>query len=162
MRCPRCNCLDDKVVDSRMAKEGSAIRRRRQCLACEHRFTTYEEIESIELMVLKRNNVRQPFDRAKLLNGLIKACQKRPVGIEILEAAADSITTGLQSEGLREIPTKIVGMRVMEQLKEIDPIAYVRFASVYRQFQDVGEFLDEIEELEKRPGNSLQPDLFPG
>ena len=161
MKCPRCNCLDDKVVDSRMSKDGGAIRRRRQCIDCGHRFTTYEEIEEIEIVVVKQNNAREPLERSKLLAGLKKACQKRPVGIEVLEAAAKEISNELAAEGRREIPSKHIGLKVMEKLQDIDPVAYVRFASVYRQFQAVGEFIEEIEHLEKRPNRSAtQPDFF--
>jgi transcriptional repressor NrdR len=161
MKCPRCNCLDDKVIDSRMAKDGAAIRRRRQCTDCEHRFTTYEEIEELEMLVVKQNNAREPFERDKLLGGLKKACQKRPVGIEVLETAAKEIAGALADEGRREIPSKHIGLKVMEKLQDIDPVAYVRFASVYRQFQAVGEFIDEIEHLEQRPERGAkQPDLF--
>lgn len=163
MKCPRCNCLDDKVIDSRMAKDGAAIRRRRQCLECAHRFTTYEEIEEIEMLVVKQNNAREPFERAKVLAGLKKACQKRPVAIEVLEASAEEIAAELGAEGRREIPSKHIGLKVMEKLQDIDPVAYVRFASVYRQFQAVGEFIEEIEHLEKRPDKgrgALQPELF--
>ena len=161
MKCPSCNCLDDKVVDSRMAKDGAAIRRRRQCTECGHRFTTYEEIEEIEMSVVKQNNAREPFERSKLLAGLKKACQKRPVGIEVLENAAKQIASELGAEGRREIPSKHIGLKVMEKLQDIDPVAYVRFASVYRQFQAVGEFIEEIEHLEKLPERSpMQPDFF--
>ena len=161
MKCPRCNCLDDKVVDSRMAKDGAAIRRRRQCTDCGHRFTTYEEIEELEMLVAKQNNAREPFERSKVLAGLRKACQKRPVAIEVLETAAKEICSELAEEGRREIPSKHIGLKVMEKLQDIDSVAYVRFASVYRQFQAVGESIEEIEHLEKRPQRTpLQPDLF--
>lgn len=151
MRCNKCGEQKDKVVDSREAKDGLSIRRRRECLGCGHRFTTYEQLEHSDMRVVKRNGVREPFKREKLLEGLVKACEKRPVSIDILESAADKIISEIQTEGLREIPTQVIGARVMQKLESIDPVAYVRYASVYRQFQAVGEFIDEIESLERRP-----------
>ncbi len=162
MRCPKCHQDEDKVIDSRIAREGSAIRRRRECLQCTHRFTTYETIEPAEIIIIKRNGSREPLDREKLLRGLAKACEKRPVGREELEQATDEIIAGLESDGLREIPAKTLGMKVMDTLHGIDPVAYVRYASVYRQFQDVGEFIDEINSMERRiPRSILHPELFP-
>ena len=149
MRCIKCGSLDDKVIDSRSSKDGCSIRRRRECLNCTHRFTTYEELEHNDLRVVKRNGARESFDRSKLLYGLEKACEKRPVSIEVLEQAADEIITELQNSNLREIPTSAIGPHVMERLKGIDPVAYVRYASVYRQFKDIGEFIDEIDSLKK-------------
>jgi transcriptional repressor NrdR len=132
MRCPKCGNLEDKVIDSRSAKSGAAIRRRRECLACQHRFTTYEEIERRDLRVVKRDGRTEPFDRQKLLSGMIKACEKRPVNY-----------------------------RVMERLHSLDEVAYIRYASVYRQFQDIGEFINEIESLGKKSKrNAQQPELF--
>ncbi len=161
MRCVQCNSLDDKVIDSRSGKDGFSIRRRRECIECGFRFTTYETIERNDLLVIKRDNTREPFKREKLLGGLIKACEKRPVPLRVLETAVDQIMNELSAENLKEIPTRMIGPRVMAQLKEIDPVAFVRYASVYRQFQDVGEFSDVIESLEKAPLSSLlQPDLF--
>jgi len=161
MRCVQCNSLDDKVIDSRAGKDGFSIRRRRECIECGFRFTTYETIERNDLLVIKRDNTREPFKREKLLGGLIKACEKRPVPLKVLETAVDQIMNELSAENLKEIPTRMIGPRVMAQLKEIDPVAFVRYASVYRQFQDVGEFSDVIESLEKAPLSSLlQPDLF--
>ncbi len=161
MRCSKCGELKDKVVDSREAKGGLSIRRRRECLACGHRFTTYEQLEHSDMRVVKRNGVREPFKRDKLLDGLVKACEKRPVSIDILEGAADKIISEVQGEGLREIPTQVIGARVMRALEAIDPVAYVRYASVYRQFQEVGEFIEEIESLERRPSpDSKQQDFF--
>ncbi len=162
MRCSKCGNLEDKVIDSRESKDGTSIRRRRQCVKCHHRFTTYEQLERTDLRVVKRNNVREPFDRAKLLNGLVKACEKRPVAMDDLEIAAEEIINELQQDNIREIPTKVIGQKVMEKLRTIDHVAYVRFASVYRQFQDVGEFVNEIEQLKRHvpQRNAFQPELF--
>lgn len=161
MRCPKCHKDEDKVIDSRIARDGSAIRRRRECLPCGHRFTTYETVEPADLVVIKRNGSREPLDREKLLRGLAKACEKRPVGMEELENATDAIIADLETEGSREIPTKLLGIKVMDKLHGIDPVAYVRYASVYRQFQDVGEFIDEINSMERRlPRSVLHPELF--
>lgn len=161
MRCTKCGKQKDKVVDSREAKDGLAIRRRRECLGCGHRFTTYEHLEHSDMRVVKRNGVREPFNRDKLLGGLVKSCEKRPVSIDVLENATDKIISEIQSEGLREIPTQVIGARVMQKLESIDQVAYVRYASVYRQFQAIGEFIDEIESLERRPNsNGDQSDFF--
>ncbi len=162
MRCIKCGNLEDKVIDSRASKDGIAIRRRRECIACGYRYTTYEQLERNDLRVVKRNGVRENFDAEKLLSGLVKACEKRPVSIDALESAAEEIAAHLHTSNLREIPTKAIGPLVMEKLRQLDPVAYVRYASVYRQFQDVGEFIDEIATLERRPrgADKLQPDLF--
>lgn len=161
MRCPKCHKDEDKVIDSRISRDGVAIRRRRECLKCGHRFTTYETIEPSDLVVIKRNGSREPFDREKLLRGLSKACEKRPVGGDDLNEATDQIIAELESEGSREIPTKLLGIKVMDKLHGIDPVAYVRYASVYRQFQDVGEFIEEINSMERRmPKSALHPELF--
>ncbi len=161
MRCPKCHKDEDKVIDSRISREGAAIRRRRECLACAHRFTTYETIEPSDMVVIKRNGSREPFDREKLLRGLQKACEKRPVGLDDLEEATSQIIVELESEGMREIPTRLLGMKVMDRLHGIDQVAYVRYASVYRQFQDVGEFIEEINSMERRlPRNGMHPELF--
>ena len=162
MRCLKCGSLDDKVIDSRASKDGCSIRRRRECIGCGYRFTTYEQLERNDLRVVKRTGAREAFDRDKLLNGLIKACEKRPVSIELLEQATEEIIAELQASNLREIPTRAIGPLVMDKLQGIDPVAYVRYASVYREFKDVGEFIEEIASLERRPEQSdkLQPDLF--
>lgn len=161
MRCPKCGSSEDKVVDSREARDGHAIRRRRECLKCQFRFTTYEIVEREELRVLKRNGVREPFDRSKLLGGMKKACEKRPVAIETLEQAADEIADELEQEGYREIPSSVIGAKIMRRLEEIDHVAYVRYASVYRQFEDVGEFISEIKSLgDRRPPDKAQQELF--
>ena len=149
------------MIDSRISRDGVAIRRRRECIPCGHRFTTYETIEPADLVVIKRNGSREPFDREKLLRGLSKACEKRPVGGEELEAAADEIISELEKEGSREIPTKLLGIKVMDKLHSIDQVAYVRYASVYRQFQDVGEFIEEINSMNRRvPRSTMHPELF--
>ena len=161
MKCPFCTHMVDKVIDSRLSKDGQMIRRRRECLNCGYRFTTYEHLEHGDLLVIKRNGAREPLKRNKLLDGLVKACEKRPVSIEILENAADAIITEFQIEGLREVPSQLIGARVMQSLESIDPVAYVRYASVYRQFQEVGEFIEEIQSLESRPSvSSRHPDFF--
>lgn len=161
MRCLKCDSLEDKVIDSRSAKDGLSIRRRRECLDCGHRFTTHEHVERNEFLVVKRDGIRESFREDKLLAGLIKACEKRPVPISTLEAAVEEIAKELAAENLKEIPSRMIGPKVMEKLKHIDQVAFVRYASVYRQFEDVGEFLDEIQSLERQPVNErLQPDLF--
>ena len=161
MRCIKCNSLEDKVIDSRVSKDGFWIRRRRECLECGHRFTTYEQVERRDMLVIKRDGTREPFRREKLLSGLIKACEKRPVSLATLEEAVDRIVNDLNAENLKELPSRMIGPKVMEHLQKIDPVAFVRYASVYRQFQDVGEFSDVIESLENTPLSDLhQPDLF--
>ncbi|MES2469891.1 MAG: transcriptional regulator NrdR [Verrucomicrobiota bacterium] len=161
MRCPKCQNQDDKVIDSRTSRDGAAIRRRRECLACSTRFTTYEHVEQADLLVVKRNEAREAFDREKLVRSFTKACEKRPVSIESLHAAADDIATDLEASGQREIPSKLLGLKVMDKLHSIDPVAYVRYASVYREFQDVGEFINEIESMEHRvPASVVHPELF--
>lgn len=161
MRCLKCNSLEDKVIDSRMSKDGVSIRRRRECLDCGYRFTTYEQLERNDLRVVKRDGTREHFKRSKLLAGVVKACEKRPVSIDVMETAVDEVINELAAQNLREIPSKIIGPLVMAKLQEIDSVAFVRYASVYRQFQDVGEFLEEIASMEKEPtGADQQPELF--
>ena len=147
MKCPYCGHLESKVVDSRPSDEGSSIRRRRECLACHKRFTTYETMESLPLMVVKKDGSRQSFDKSKLLNGMIRACEKRPVSFGTLEGIADEIEQTLQNEMNREIPSARIGELVMERLKKVDEVAYVRFASVYRQFKDISTFMAELNKL---------------
>jgi transcriptional repressor NrdR len=144
MKCPFCAHLEDKVVDSREGKDGQVIRRRRECLKCERRFTSYERIDEIALMVVKKDERREPYDRNKVLGGLRRACEKRPVSPQALEKIADRIEQILQESPEREIPTRVVGETVMEALRDLDTVAYVRFASVYRQFQDVDQFMREL------------------
>ncbi len=162
MRCAKCNSLDDKVIDSRLSKDGFSIRRRRECLECGFRFTTYEQLERRDVLVVKRDGTREPFKREKLLGGLIKACEKRKVSLDVLETAVDEIISEFAEDNLREIPTRIIGPRVMQHLQRIDPVAFVRYASVYREFKDVGEFTEVIDTLEKTPRreDTRQLDLF--
>jgi len=144
MLCPYCGFPEDKVVDSRSAKEGRAIRRRRECLSCAKRFTTYEYIESVELQVVKRDGRREPFDREKIIKGLNLACKKRPIGVKQIEAISDKVESLLQQLGSHEVQSSLIGELVIKELQTTDDVAYVRFASVYRQFQDSMEFLAEI------------------
>ena len=147
MKCPFCGYTESKVRDSRPAEEGATIRRRRECLACQKRFTTYEIIERLPLVVVKRDGSRQSFDKVKLINGMVRACEKRPVTLPQLEAIADDIEQELQSSLEREISTVNIGEMVMLRLKEIDEVAYVRFASVYRSFKDINTFMEELSKL---------------
>ena len=147
MKCPFCGCLKDKVVDSRESKEGEVIRRRRQCLDCGRRFTSYERMDDIPYMVVKKDGSRERFERQKVIAGMLKACEKRPVSVAALEAIADRIEVTLQDRPEKEIGADEVGSFLMEELKSLDKVAYVRFASVYRHFRDVGEFITELRGL---------------
>jgi transcriptional repressor NrdR len=147
MKCPFCGHLGDKVVDSRESKEGEVIRRRRECLDCGRRFTSYERIDEIPYMVVKKDGTRERFERQKLVAGLLKACEKRPVSIAAIESVADKVEARLQDRPEKEMGTEDVGAIVMEELKRLDKVAYVRFASVYRSFRDVGEFMNELKDL---------------
>jgi transcriptional repressor NrdR len=147
MRCPYCGAGDDRVVDSRESREGAVIRRRRECNACQRRFTSYETVEEIPLLVVKKDGRREPFDRNKLLRGLMKACEKRPVETKTLEEICDAIESELSAKEPREMTTIELGARIMEKLKDLDQVAYVRFASVYRRFEDLGDFVDELKAL---------------
>ena len=147
MKCPFCGHLGDKVVDSRESKEGEVIRRRRECLDCGRRFTSYERIDEIPFMVVKKDGRRERFERQKLVAGLLKACEKRPVSVTALEAVADHVEGALQEKAEREITTEEIGARVMRELKQLDKVAFVRFASVYRNFRDLDEFKHELNEL---------------
>ena len=147
MKCPYCGTKDSKVIDSRPAEEGSTIRRRRECLFCKKRFTTYEMIERLPLVVIKRDGSRQSFDKVKLINGMVRACEKRPVSLSQLEAIADEIEQELQSGLEREVSTVDIGEMVMARLKDVDEVAYVRFASVYRSFKDINTFMEELSKL---------------
>ena len=147
MKCPYCSHLGDKVVDSRESKEGEVIRRRRECLECGKRFTSYERIDEIPYMVVKKDGTRERFDRRKLVQGLLKACEKRPVSVAALETIADRVEATLQERPEKEMATADVGTFVMEELRKLDKVAYVRFASVYKHFRDVGEFWDELKGL---------------
>ena len=149
MKCPFCNYSESKVIDSRPAEEGATIRRRRECLACQKRCTTYEIVERLPLLVIKKDGSRQSFDKVKLLNGMVRACEKRPVHIADLEKIADDIEHELQSSLEREVPSEKIGIMVMERLKFLDEVSYVRFASVYRQFKDINTFMEELNKLLK-------------
>jgi transcriptional repressor NrdR len=147
MKCPYCGFIEDRVIDSRPTDEGSAIRRRRECSSCVKRFTTYEKVESLPLMVIKKDKTRQTFDREKLLNGLLRACEKRPASINDLEKLVEEIESQIYNSLQREITTQDIGEMVMSRLKNMDEVAYVRFASVYRQFRDINTFMDELAKL---------------
>ena len=147
MKCPYCGYKESLVVDSRPADEGNSIRRRRECLSCEKRFTTYETMESLPIVVIKKDGSRQSFDRGKVLRGMIRACEKRPVPLAELERLTDEIEQNLQNSLEREISTETIGEQVMEKLKGVDEVAYVRFASVYRQFKDINTFMAELNKL---------------
>lgn len=147
MKCPYCGYKESKVIDSRPAEEGSSIRRRRECLSCAKRFTTYETVESLPMVVVKKDGSRQSFERRKVLEGMIRACEKRPVPLAELEKIAGEIEQDLQNSMEREISTEAIGERVMERLRSVDQVAYVRFASVYRQFKDVDTFMQELTKL---------------
>ncbi len=147
MKCPYCSFPDTKVIDSRPTEDNEAIRRRRVCIKCDKRFTTYERYEDQALVVVKKDNTREPFNRSKILNGMIRSCEKRPVTVPRLEEATNAIERELNHLNQKEVTTAYIGELVMDQLKEIDQVAYVRFASVYREFEDVNKFYDELESL---------------
>lgn len=149
MKCPFCGWLEDKVVDSRASQEGNAIRRRRECLKCQRRFTTYEQIEEISLMVIKKDGRREPFDKNKVLNGLIKACEKRPISMDKIETMVNNIELYLQKNNDKEVKSREIGELVMKKLHDLDAVAYVRFASVYREFRDLSQFMKELKPLLK-------------
>lgn len=150
MRCPKCGCADDKVIDSRSSREGVTIRRRRECLECHHRFTTYEHVEQPTLMVVKRDGRREEFLREKLISGIRRACQKRPVGEPEIEALVEGILGDLSNTYDGEVSSKDIGSRVMDRLRALDPIAYVRYASVYRRFEEATDFVQEVKKLEAK------------
>ena len=151
MKCPYCREIDNKVIDSRLTKEGNAVRRRRECLLCKHRFTTYERIEGLPLVLIKKDGTRETFDRTKVLAGMQKACEKRNISINTIEELVDELERELQEIGEKEIPSSVVGERVMTRLHELDDVAYVRFASVYREFKDVNDFMSELKDLLATP-----------
>lgn len=151
MRCPFCSYPEDRVVDSRASREGSEIRRRRECLKCNRRFTTYERVEGMIPLVIKKDGSRAPFDRHKVLAGMLRACEKRPVSIEQLEEIVDRIEQAVQDKAEAEVSSRFIGEQVMEALHGLDPVAYVRFASVYREFKDVNAFMEEIKSLIRNP-----------
>jgi transcriptional repressor NrdR len=148
MRCPKCGCQNDKVIDSRASREGATIRRRRECQQCGHRFTTYEELEHEGLMVLKRDGRREEFSREKLLSGIKKACQKRPISPKAMDDLVDHIVAAVTEKFEGEVPGEFIGKMVMDGLRELDGVAYVRFASVYRRFQEATDFVQEVKKLE--------------
>ena len=161
MRCPKCGSRDDKVIDSRQSRDGSSIRRRRQCLKCKYRYTTYEEIERSDLRVIKRSREHEPFDRRKLAASIAKAFEKRSASLLTLEEMVDEIVHELET-GRREVPSSAIGAMVLEKLRQIDEVAYLRYASVYQRFQDVDQFVDAIHTLGRRiKPNALQRELFP-
>ncbi len=147
MRCPFCGYTEDRVIDSRLSQDGSVTRRRRECLMCSKRFTTYERVEEMLPMVVKKDGTREPFDRTKILAGIKKACEKRPVSMEAMEEAIDQIEARFIESGEKEIPSSAIGEAVMEALRRLDEVAYVRFASVYREFRDINEFMKELKDL---------------
>lgn len=147
MKCPVCGYTESKVVDSRPTEEGISIRRRRECLSCQNRFTTYETIETLPLLVIKKDNTREVFDKSKLLSGMLSACNKRPVTMDQLEGIASEIEAELQNSLKREISSRQIGVLVMDKLKDLDEVAYVRFASVYREFKDLDSFMQELEKI---------------
>lgn len=154
MRCPKCGCLDDKVIDSRSSREGSTIRRRRECIGCGFRFTTYEEIQNDSIMVVKRDGRREPFSKEKLLSGVIKACEKRPVSRMELDDLVARIVQSLLEEYDKEVPFQRIGELTMSGLRIIDKVAYVRYASIYRRFEEATDFIEEIEKLESRKNDT--------
>jgi transcriptional repressor NrdR len=160
MKCPFCAFLEDKVVDSRESKDGGSIRRRRECLSCNRRFTSYEKIDEIPYMVVKKDGRREPFDRSKILSGLFRACEKRPISTAQLEKIVDEVEKQVQDTAERELPTTDIGKIIMQKLKELDKVAYVRFASVYLEFEDVSEFMSELKFLvksrDKQTGKKLK------
>ncbi len=152
MKCPYCGEMDNKVIDSRVTKDGNAVRRRRECLACKHRFTTYERVEGLPLVLIKKDGRRETFDRTKVLVGMQKACEKRSISINTLEQFVNELERELQEMGEKEIPSSVVGERVMTKLHELDDVAYVRFASVYREFKDINDFMAQLKHLLGAPG----------
>lgn len=158
MKCPTCSYNETKVVDSRLNTDGTSVRRRRECLKCEKRFTTYEYVEQVPLMVVKRDGRRQPFDRKKIVAGLVKACEKRPVSIDKMEEVTNEIERRIQKNYDREVNTQDIGELIMEKLLALDDVAYVRFASVYRQFRDVNQFMNELKIMLDKDKNSMRQD----
>ncbi len=161
MRCPFCHAEETKVIDSRLANEGDSVRRRRECLTCGERFTTFETAELVMPRIIKQDGNRVPFDEEKLRNGILRSLEKRPVETEAIEAAVNHIMHRLRATGDREVPSRRLGEWVMEELRELDEVAYVRFASVYRSFQDVNEFREEIERLQSQPSPEAKRDQLP-
>jgi transcriptional repressor NrdR len=157
MRCPFCQDTENKVIDSRESHEGSVIRRRRECLACKRRFTTYERVEELYPLIVKKDGRREAFDREKVLSGLTRACEKRPVSAQQLEETVEAIERQLQGMGEKEVPSTFIGEEAMRRLRELDAVAYVRFASVYRSFRDIAEFMNELKELADQGRDPAKP-----
>ncbi len=157
MRCPKCGCLDDKVIDSRSSREGSTIRRRRECLGCGQRFTTYEEIERATQMVIKRDGRREEFSKEKLLSGIHAAFSKRPVSAEAVEEMVGKVTDAISNEFDAEVPSHEIGLRVMNQIRDMDKVAYVRYSSIYRRFEEVEDFVDAVKRLEAKRDTATFP-----
>jgi len=155
MKCPYCGYDEDKVIDSRSSAEGHSVRRRRECLKCEKRFTTYEYIEQIPLLVVKKDSKRESFDRNKILSGIIKACEKRPISIEKIEDTVSSVERIIMRKYEKEVPSAVIGEIIMEKLAALDDVAYVRFASVYRQFKDVNQFMKELKDILDKGGRKV-------
>ena len=147
MKCPVCGALDTKVIDSRPADDNSSIRRRRECLACGKRFTTYEKLEAMPLLIIKKNDEREPYDRSKVEKGVFRSCIKRPISVDQINNLVDSVESTIFNLGKKEVPSSTIGEILMDKLQELDPVAYVRFASVYREFKDVNTFMDEIKKI---------------
>jgi transcriptional repressor NrdR len=158
MKCPFCSGVENRVIDSRVSKDGNAIRRRRECAGCGKRFTTYEFVEEVLPMVVKKDGRREPFDRSKIQVGIKKACEKRPISVDVIEDVVGRVEQACQDYPDKEIPSAVIGERVMAELHDLDEVAYVRFASVYRQFRDANEFLEELEDLRKKKTDSLKMD----
>jgi transcriptional repressor NrdR len=158
MKCPFCSYVENRVIDSRVSKDGNAIRRRRECAGCGKRFTTYEFVEEVLPMVVKKDGRREPFDRSKIQVGIKKACEKRPISVDVIEDVVGRVEQACQDYPDKEIPSAVIGERVMAELHDLDEVAYVRFASVYRQFRDANEFLEELEDLRKKKTDSLKTD----
>jgi transcriptional repressor NrdR len=154
MKCPFCGYSDTRVIDSRLGKEGNNIRRRRECSQCERRFTTFERVEEMLPLIIKKDGRRQPFERKKIIAGIRRACEKRPVSIATIEKIVDNLERQLQESGEREVESRIIGQAVMDALHDLDQVAYVRFASVYRQFKDINEFMSELKDILAEGGNS--------
>jgi transcriptional repressor NrdR len=157
MKCPFCANGENRVIDSRISKDGSAIRRRRECIACSKRFTTYEFVEEVLPMVVKKDGRREPFDRSKIRTGILKACEKRPISVERIETVVENIERACQDLQGKEISTTVIGEKIMQELQGLDAVAYVRFASVYREFRDVGDFMEELKDLMNGKGQPAKP-----
>ncbi|HOG17515.1 MAG: Transcriptional repressor NrdR [Syntrophaceae bacterium PtaU1.Bin231] len=157
MKCPFCANGENRVIDSRISKDGSAIRRRRECIACSKRFTTYEFVEEVLPMVVKKDGRRESFDRSKIRTGILKACEKRPISVERIEAVVENVERACQDLQGKEISTTVIGEKIMEELHGLDAVAYVRFASVYREFRDVGDFMEELKDLMNGKGQPPKP-----